>query len=226
MTIDDDIDRYFEYFAAELLSIRRLGSRRRLHKKILLTALIAGLSSRRYPLERDRKRFGDLVTAFADWPSGLRVGVPMVLVQPALKSKAALRRIRRAATFRASPGEVVSIETDPLPLEVLPNATPTELAFLEQHMHRYLLCDYRSTLVHEFREAGHGFEFDQREVEGFYFSVKEMGRRGTRWELTYPLGLLVRLTRNILRNLKADHRARGVSPYEGHRFGSPWAIRS
>src|SRR5262249_53511494 len=151
----------------------------RIHHKILLVTAIAALAEGRFPDLPDGEKFRKLVDEHGDWPDGHRVS-PIQLKLHVEDRRKLLKRGGYTQPFmdavdaqfaqmerEQSAGEVRRVDQDPLPNEILPQ-TPTEdeRRAIAKAQHFSLLYQYRSTLVHEFREPG-GFEVDQRDTVPF-----------------------------------------------------------
>ena len=224
----DDVENYIDHFRKRLESIRACDAAV-MEKKILLVTILAALAVGRYPnTQHDRKRFQELVSSHSDWPDGYRLFLPELA-----------KRITTDLRYRLHPELLKRIEGGKPPRtdvqtsrisrefpslgEVLPgDASEHDKNFLVNGSLLHLLYEYRNTLVHEFREPGHGFEFDKREREPYFHPVSDLNGEVEKLELVYPLGFFDRLVESVLFSLKNWYIDNGINPYERYDFGSPW----
>jgi hypothetical protein len=228
------IDFYFDYFgrkAAEAAAIRD-----RVFRRIVLVALISAMAEGRFYTERsDSDKFIKLVKHFGNWTDIDRVSVVQLkhLVTARQGRSAhyggfsqqfldALERHHSVADKALEASEVRRASADPLPDEMFPfELTGDERSAVRKSSHGYLLYQYRSTLVHEAREPGGGFELRETDTVPYYMPTTHTdGSRAA--ELTYPLGLLMHVITSIIANLPAWYVRERISPYDRHRFGSQW----
>lgn len=104
--------------------------------------------------------------------------------------------------------------------------------------HAGLLYQYRNHLVHEFQTPGRGINLFRKESP-FYERVSEanFGLDGTnefewslevnlqRWELIYPVGFLLGLCRECLKNLHLALQSENRNPYSVFSEGTYWIPR-
>jgi hypothetical protein len=231
------IESFFGYFEQEFH--RALQVESRLHRKVLLATMLAALAEGRYPSEDDKTKFTKLVNNYGDWPEGRNVSVEQLkyriesLRQRPLTGGGLTDEFVNGIESRhlqwqqeLASSVIRAANLDP-PMDRLLTKSPTndEKAALRESTHTFLLYQYRSGLVHEFREIGGGFELDERETKPYYMPTTYIDDATEKAELTYPLGLLASITRAVLRNLKAWYLANDIDPYSRYRFGSSWQRR-
>ena len=118
---------------------------------------------------------------------------------------------------------ILRLSIDPKPKDILPKSpTQQEKKLVDGTKHSSLLYHYRCTLVHEFREPGHGFEFDQRDTSPYYHTMSSLADNSKTSELVYPTQWFLDLPVAILTALKTHYIDTGTNPYDSYTFGSPW----
>lgn len=228
MSNADDVENYIHHFHTRVDAIRASDTGVT-EKKILLVTMLSALAVGRYPnTERDSQRFQDLIRDHSDWPDGYLLFMPELAgrITPCLRNRLHSELLSRIEGNKALRTDVQASRISrafPSPCEVLPDgASEHDKQFLERGSLLRLLYDYRNTLVHEFREPGHGFEFDTREREPYCHTVSDLNDGPEKLELVYPIGFFDRLVDSVLRSLKYWYTEVGVNPYEHYDFGSPW----
>jgi len=219
---DSDLNAYVGYFAGQLEAVAQLEDR--LFRKILTVAMVDTWSRAVYPAaDGHRNRFTDFVGNYSGWEDADRVNpwhLQSLLHQLDDDADSPLRVATKEILAGRSEGEMVRLRRDPIYSDLVPLSIADEVSLLKQSTHLSLFYLYRCDLVHEFREPGHGMEFDSEACEPFYHSM--MGDDGDTWELVYPLGFFAELAVNCLTNLRESFLSSGGSPHESYFFGSPW----
>ncbi len=229
----DAIERFFEHFERQLARVERTDDR--LFQKILIMTFLGALARGRYPRERsDRQTFTSLILDHSGWAGAVLVSYPQLRLQIERQQFAGLteqflRRLemchlewQRSLNVR----EVRRSRLDPRREDLNPAAsTPQEERLLASCNHANLLYDYRSTLVHEFREPGYPSEISPDGTEPYYVSTSTIDSDEEVYELVYPSAFLLNLARDAMNGLKSYYQEREVDPYAGYRFGSVWRQR-
>lgn len=190
----------------------------RLHQKILTVTLISTLAEGRYTnLVRDKQKFISLIENNTGWVQGQSVNV--VHLRQITDSQGSVGLSGRfVQSVHDACGEVhksahktVDLTNDPQPSALLP-ASPNkrEQDLVEGAKHSALLYLYRCKLVHEFREQGYPWEFED-DAPIYRFG-----------ELVYPAGWLLGLVPAIITSLETYYVSTGADPRVGYKFGSPW----
>lgn len=231
--IQTDIATYFGHFRSEYEKLLCLEER--LHRKLLVVAMLGALAEGRYPKVRaDKAKFVKLIETYADWPDATSVSVPQLEMKIKESHGAAASKLSadfvdglsdRMAKWhgRRNRNEIPRLGIDPKPEDILPESpTQEERQFVAGMKHSSLLYRYRCTLMHEFREPGGGFEFDQREKEPYYHSMMDLESKGVTMELVYPTQWFLDLPLPILNRLETHYIDSDINPYDSYAFGSPW----
>ena len=231
--LQNDIGRYINYFRSEHKKLLHL--EHCLHRKLLVVAMLSALAEGRYPNVRgDKDKFVKLIETYANWPGATSVSVPQLEMQikefcdtgPYGLSENFINGLsHRQARWhdRRNRGEIPRLGIDPKPEVILPEfPTKEEKQLVEDMKHSSLLYRYRCKLVHEFREPGHGFEFDERDKTPFYHSVMSIDSDSETIELVYPTQWFLDLPPPILDGLETHYIDTGTNPYDSYDFGSPW----
>ena len=231
--LHDDIVTYVSHFRSEHEKLLCLEEP--LHRKLLVVAMLSALSEGRYPNVRsDKVKFVKLIEAYSDWPDATSVSVPQLEMRikrienttaSGLSKDFVEGLTRRHAEWhdRRSRGRISQLRIDPQPEDILPESpTPEEKNLVESTKHSSLLYLYRCKLVHEFREPGHGFEFDQRDASPFYHSMTDLDGHSETVELVYPTQWFLDLPLPILTALETYYVEVQTNPFDSYQFGSPW----
>ncbi len=231
--IQDDVATYISHFRSEHEKLLRLEER--LHRKLLVVAMLSALAEGRYPSVRgDKAKFVKLIETYSDWPDATSVSVSQLEMQIKIRGGATVSGLsenfveglsRRHADWhdRRNRGDIPRLGIDPKPEDILPKSpTQEEKNLVEGTKHSSLLYRYRCKLVHEFREPGHGFEFDQRDASPYYHSMTELDGHSETIELVYPTQWFLDLPLPILTGLETHYIDTGTNPFDSYNFGSPW----
>jgi hypothetical protein len=230
MKLQDHIETYIGHFRTEAKRVRRLRSD--LHCKMLIVTMLDALARGRYPTEKkNQARFVKLVEEHLAWPHADFISA----AQLALKiddrggptacdvTDEFVKRLRGGdwRRHRNSSDWGDSIGTDPTVDDLSPT-TKEEKALVNESRHSQLFYHYRCTLVHEYRQPGHGMEWGRRHKAPYYHSMSDSkGKR--RWlELVYPTGWFLDLVPPVLKSLTTYYIDNGINPYDSYKFGSPW----
>ena len=229
------IDQYFDFFHQQSVEIQKVSGI--VHRKILLVTLIASLAKGRFPTEKsDKAKFQKLVGDYGDWPIGQRISVVQLkFLADARRAEGPFKKGGFTKDFDDAVAKhfarsenarntrlVRRADSDPLPNEMFVHTlTGDENNVVEKSTHLALLYQYRSALVHEFREPG-GFQLHEEDTVPFYMPTTQMDGSHIA-DLTYPTGLLNYLVESILKSLPNWYVAQSVNPYDGYLnvLGSP-----
>ena len=93
---------------------------------------------------------------------------------------------------------------------------------VEEFKHSQRFYRYRCTLVHEYRQPGHGMEWGRGDKAPYYHSMMD-SKGKKRWlELVYPTGWFLDLVSPLLKSLETYYTDNSINPYASYTFGSPW----
>ena len=197
--------------------------------------MLSALAEGRYPdLKGDANKFVKLIEEYSDWEHATHLSISQLHMHiiecgqtpPELTKSFAQKASRLYKDWRQlhNPTAVVGLGDDPNPADILPSSpTAKEKTLVNEMRHSSLLYIYRCKLVHEFREPGHGFEFDERESTPYYHSrMADFTDQTTTMELVYPTKWFVDLPMPILTRLETYYVSSCTNPYGSYSFGSPW----
>ena len=229
--INNKINNFISHFHNQLQAILEIesSSNSRLYKKILLNLLLDALSRVTSNSNKEnRKRFVSFISNFSEWKYLNNVSLPHLLKLLENVTDPEFSKLREFvySTYSTWPkGAVITIDKDP-PYEEVKKLWPSgfgatinniKIEFLQ---HKYLFYEYRNILVHEFREPGHGIEYED-DTEAFYHSANLDMKKET-WELVYPLGFYTKICDNCINNLKNYLIKEKINPYSQYSYGSYW----
>ncbi len=205
------------------------------NEAVVFARVLSALAEGRYPSVRgDRAKFVKLIETYSDWPDATSVSVPQLEMQIKIRGDATASGLsenfveglsRRHADWhdRRNRGDIPRLGIDPKPEDILPKSpTQEEKNLVEGTKHSSLLYRYRCKLVHEFREPGHGIEFDERDASPYYHGMMDTDGRGKTIELVYPTQWFLDLPLPILTGLETHYIDTGINPFNSYNFGSPW----
>ncbi len=227
-----NISSYFEYFKDQHEKIVQV--RERLHRKLLVVTFLSALAEGRYPhISLDREKFLTLIQEHSGWADSNRVSISQLYMSTLNRSStssnlsetfiASIEDRYERWIRRRNPSEVFDLNSDPEPESILSiSSTTAEKKLVHDFCHLSLLYVYRCKLVHEFREPGYGFEFNESHNAPFYHSLTDLDDGSTEMELVYPTQWFVNLAEQILESLEAQFTLTKTDPYAAYRFGSPW----
>jgi hypothetical protein len=207
-----EIHQYVGYFREAHEKIRRVDER--LHRKILSVTMISTLAEGRYASGRDRQKFVRLIEEHSGWAQSKAVSVIQLAAVIEARGKLGLSTafVEKVQAFGRDPNRTTDIFSDPERDRLLTAlSTKEETRIVNDATHASLLYMYRCKLVHEFREPGYPWEFDD-DVEPIY-------RFG---ELVYPVGWLLELVAALIASLEGHYLSSRTNPYDAYKFGSPW----
>lgn len=232
--LQDEIATYIGHFRTEHKKLFLL--KERLHRKVLVVTIISALAEGRYPcISSDKAKFVKLIEAYSGWEDAASVSISQMEMQIEIRGDATAVGLsesfvnglsRRAADWhdRCNRGDIPRLGIDPKPADILSQSpTQEEIEITEGAKHSSLLYRYRCKLVHEFREPGHGFEFDERDTSPYYHSMTNLDDDSETIELVYPTQWFLNLPLPILMGLKTYYIDTDTNPYDSYNFGSPWS---
>jgi hypothetical protein len=237
-SLNAEIEAFTNHFGRQLDRLKgyELDPEDRVLKKNVMASMIDAISRvTSNANDSHRDRFTSIVKHFGDWLEHDRVSAPHIsylLTQLRSPSFKDARSLIRNIVTNNSDGRLIQLSEDPTMTDVLavwPVQAETKLVgrlSLTSFTHLNLLYSYRNSLVHEFREPGHGFEFSDEDELPFYHGrtmFEGDSLEGARsLELVYPLNFYYKLTENIIRNVKAYLMENRINPYDSYEFGSSW----
>lgn len=204
----------------------------RLHRKLLIVSMLSALAEGRYPdLNGDANKFVKLIEEYSDWEHATRLSISQLHMHiikrgqtPPKLAKSFLNEVSRlyeAWRKLRNPSASVDLGDDPCSADILPSSpTDEEKNLVKKVIHSSLLYKYRSKLVHEFREPGDGFEYDERDPTPYYHSV--IDNLAPPKELVYPTKWFLDLPLPILTGLESYYVSSCTNPNDSYNFGSPW----
>jgi hypothetical protein len=230
MTLQDGIDTYIGHFRSEAEGVQELRSD--LHCKVLVVTMLDALARGRYPpVKGNQARFVNLVEEHSGWAHANLISASQLSMKIENRGGPAACGVRDEFVKRLRGGDwrrhrnssdIDGIGTDPT-FDDLSPTTKEETALVNESKHSQLFYHYRCTLMHEYRQPGHGMEWGRREHKApFYHSMSDSkGKR--RWlELVYPTGWFLDLVPPVLNSLTTYYVDNGINPYDSYKFGSPW----
>jgi len=225
------VEEYISHFRDQIQGVRSVQSA--LYKKILIVTMLDALAKGRYPgTPSNGSRFIRLIEEYSDWRHAKLINWPqlemMILDQGGPKklglSAEFMKKLSGGNWRRRNPYQLAGFEHDPKREEILPApCSRKEEELVDRAKHSARLYAYRCTLVDEFREPGHGFEFDENALHPYYHICSDAGPpHKVTIETVYPTGWFLSLVPPILDGLSNYYRSTNINPYDSHRFGSPW----
>ncbi|MCH7574673.1 MAG: hypothetical protein IIA59_06045 [Candidatus Marinimicrobia bacterium] len=231
------IDDHMRYFANKIEDITDLAkgnsANTSVHtfQKLLLVSLLDALSMTRFGNKMgNRERFIAFMEQFGNWGEGKRLSIPHLSIALVLDRSSDLKDLRDYVWGRWGSwkkGRIVFLDQD-LELADFTSKIPQGVAAtideqpIERYNHYNLLYKMRNALIHELRQLGYGMEFAEYEVP-YYHSMSKIddleGEDAT-WELVYPLGFLVSLTKTAVGNFEKHLKETDSNPDEHFRFGT------
>lgn len=215
-----EIKLYIEHFREQHQKV--LAVKERLHRKILAVTMMSTLAEGRYTglgPRADKKKFVNIIENDSGWRRAKSVSV--LHLEQTIKKRGAtglsggfVQEVHNTwEEVHRKTSVTIDLSGDPVPKDLLPNSpTKAESDLVEEAKHSTLLYLYRCKLVHEFREQGHGTEYDNDEPEPIY-------RHGER---VYPAKWLLGLLPPIISNVETYYVTKRINPYDAYAFGSPW----
>ncbi len=249
--LNDDVDRFIEYFNKMLIEIQELKiplveqnetCKLEIFQRLLYASVIDTLAGSvpsaesKSPKKGNRDRFIHFVQRFCLWPDGEKVSLTHLVQLLRKNPDSAFNTLREWALeeykkLTVHEGELMSISQDPSFDEVncmWPTqknlGTPLERIDLISLNHFHLLYAYRNTLVHELRTPGYGMEF-RTGGEPYYHlmsTVSDGDETEDTVELVYPRGFLHQLCETALKQLEHYFLENVLNPYDSLVFGTYW----
>lgn len=237
-TTRDEIKAYIKHFREKVERVRGyvFHAEDNLLKKNLLVTIIDAISRvTSNPGTGNRERFTGIVSNFGGWADQSRVSAPHVeyllrkLNSPDYENA---RSYIKEIIGKNSDGRLVRLSDDP-ELEDCRKVWPVpvqervlgQLSLLS-FSHLNLLYAHRNSLVHEFRDPGHGMEFSNDNSSPYYHGrtlfdgSDEIGQRSL--ELVYPMDFYFKLAETIIKNVEQYLIRNEINPYGSYQFGSSW----
>lgn len=216
-TIRKSIDEYCGYFLKEIGKVEKLEEI--LFKKIIFSIIIDTVGHVKSSNNKVRDRIVGLIDDFSTWSDKDRISLPQLFLKLQgnnLSSGHLYKEVKKKIDSWGL-GRIYGIgEVDPDSKDIFLMAEGKERAIVEESRHVELFCQYRNTLVHEFREPGYGMEISSDNQNPYYLHC------GEGWELTYPIGFFREICLNCIKEIRNYLENNNIDPYEQHKFGSIW----
>lgn len=228
------VERFLSFFENKVESIEKTqfyGEQDTyLFKKILyagmLDTLAKTVSSKRF---NQSQRFQRLVESFADWENCKKISVTHLIRLLEKVPDQEFNDLRRHVHLKKKEWPImvkVPLDKDLEYNEVFklwPRniEKPFENISIVNLSHSYLLYKHRCTMVHELREPGYGFEFED-DQEPFYHSRDGGDSKPYGWELVYPVNFYRQVVLNVIKNLGGYFMDNGIDPYNSYTYGTFW----
>jgi hypothetical protein len=236
MTTLYDIDKFCDYFAAQVSAIDELEPKPvseesitqvRLYKKTLIISAIDTLSSLRFlknnykELNKQSKaRFIRFLAEYSEWENGSLISAPYLLEQ---MSKLKLKNNKlydalyeRLSIHNGDAGKVLNIEVidfEAYDLFMLANSEIEE-HLIHESQHYALLFGYKDCIAHEDREHCGVMEAYQYAQPHYYSYLQERTTDDlTRWYLSYPVEHFKSLFFCSIKNMRKYFIKTGINPY-------------
>jgi len=215
MYCEQEAERFIGHFNEEVMKVLKVESR--LFKKILLFTVLDSLGRACYGSDiNHHEKMIKTISDLANWRDKDRVSSPQLKVALENMDPAGSVRGKLARKIETwGEGSVVPISGEYKLEELTDGVNSDTQALIMKYTHKERFYVYRNTLIHEFREPGHGFEHYEDE-NPFYISVDDD------WELVYPLFFIKNIVINVLNSLPAYFKQNNINPYDNYTFGSPW----
>jgi hypothetical protein len=113
----------------------------------------------------------------------------------------------------------MDLSSDPRFEEVMVHCcSKDDKRFMKLHRHDHLLYGYRSTLVHEARQAGYGM--DHSGDRPFYHGMTDIKSGNETIEIAYPLAFIKSLAMRALHSICKFYDKESIDPYTRYPFGT------
>lgn len=234
--ISADIELFIGHFKKDFTHVQTLAVKDAYHqgtyKKMIYMGILDALSKCIYPKRGNRDRMVHFLDEFSGWEGRKRLSLPhlyQLLQKNPEPSFSNLRKYIIEKLSQWASGELVTLDRDLEIAEVKKHwpkdkdqkKTINEVTY-EALLHSQLFYSYRNSLIHEFREPGHGVEL-KNDKEPFYLSMSYLEEPEVEtWELVYPLGFFEKIVEDCISNLEQYLRVNNINPYKSYIFGSYW----
>jgi hypothetical protein len=247
MTTLYDIDRFCDYFTAQVSAINNLEAksiteesitRVRLYKKTLTISAIDTLASLRFSKENykelnklNKARFIRFLSEYCEWENGTLISIPTLFDQLSIKKPQnsilydALRN--KLLKYNGNEGKALNIEIIDAKAEKLLELANSEI---EEHLilecqHYSLLYGYKNCIAQEAREPCGVMEAYQYAQPHYYSYIQyKTADELTQWHLSYPVEHFKNLFFCSIKNMKQYFIKSNINPYSllGNRHSRWW----
>ena len=236
MTTLHDIDRFCNYFEAQLAQLDDLSSEQkseesitqvRLYKKTLIISAIDTLANLRFPQEsykeynkQNRVRFARFVSEYCEWEDGSLISVPCLfdqLTKNKLKDHMLYDVLYdRLLSHDGSDGGFLGIPVMDLDAACLIAFTHSEVEerLIFESQHYSLIHRYENCIAHEGKDICGVMEICQYAQPHYYSYLKDMASDElTQWHIAYPVGRFKQLFFCGMKNMKRYFIKNNINPY-------------
>ncbi|MBP1747432.1 MAG: hypothetical protein H6Q54_2047 [Deltaproteobacteria bacterium] len=224
------IDKFLGFFKDKFQTIQttKFPESGHLFKKLLYVGLLDALSkTTSYPKQGNRDRFVSFIKNFGGWQYCEKISLPHLIRLLQKVHTPEFSSIRKYAFEQFDGWQASNFPTlkDDLDFADVKKRWPANIPKplediqIESLKHCHLFYNYRSSLIHELREPGYGFEM-KHDKEPYYHQHHDIDNDITTWELVYPLGFYELLCSNVLTALKPYYIKDRIDPYRCYSFGS------
>jgi len=226
---DNEINQFSSYFIEQVNNIIKI--RNRLFQKILLSVVIDTLARVLSKGNYDNKtRFVRFIKECAEWNDCDKISIPMLYHTLDRNNYVLNDNLKKEVEKRFSMigyGTIHRLNIDPYfnEIEYLIKSSD-ERKLICNMSHATLFYTYRNTLVHEFREPGHGMEISNNNESPYYLGMNHLDNNRETLELVYSTSFFIRVTRDSIENLKRFLQKENDNPFDYFAFGTPWGCKT
>lgn len=236
MTTLHDIDRFCNYFEAQVSEVDNLNPDRaskesiiqvRLYKKTLIISAIDTLANLRFSKEnykelnkQNKARFIRFVSEYCEWDSGNLISIPYLFDQLTIKKRRDSKLYdvlyNKLLSHDGNDGEFLDIGVMDLNAENLLEFTNSEdderLIFDSQHYS--LIYGYKNCIAHEEKDVCGMMEVCQYAQPHYYSYIKDKtSNELTQWHRSYPVEHFKTLFFCGMKNMKRHFIKTNINPY-------------
>jgi len=188
-------------------------------RKILYVVILDTLSKAAFPASKQhRRRVIQFIDTCSNWADKDRVSAQQLLL--ALQNKG----VSSGLLFEAIQNRVFSWQStmqilpihDHMASELVKLVGKNEWSLVQSACYKELYYYYRNSIIHEFREPGHGI--DLFDIENPYYHSLEAHP----WQLVFPPAFLKKLCLQSLDGLTIYLRSNHMDPLAAYNWDSLW----
>jgi len=236
MTTLHDIDKFCDYFEAQVIELDNLSSEQvsaesitqvRLYKKTLIISAIDTLANLRFSQDSYKEfhqhssaRFVRFVAEFCEWQSGNLISVPYLFEQlrvNKLNDKKLYDVLqKKLVSHNASAGSFLDIEMLDMEVGSLIEYTHSEIEerLIYESQHHALLYGFDNCIAHEDKDKCGVMEICQYAQPHYYSYLQDKNSDNlTRWYISYPVEHFKRLFFSGMKNIKRHFINTNINPY-------------
>ena len=215
--MNDRIDEYVTHLRCQIEESDTVANT--VLRKILYFVVIDTLSKAAFPdVKKHHQRVIQFIDTCSNWSDKDRVSAQQLLLALQRKgfTSGPLFEAIQNRVFSWQPTTQILPEHDPMESELATLARKNETLLIQSACYKELYYSYRNSLIHEFREPGHGIDLFDFETPNYH------SFQAHPWQLVFSPAFLKKLCLQSLDGLAIYLHCNNMNPLDAYDWDSLW----